>query len=86
MIVLNRRLLSLLLIGTLIATGVPLSVFVNGEHVEFPDRRPVIVDNRTLVPLRGVFEAMGATVDWEPEALRATVHYRGHQVAVFTWK
>jgi len=64
-------------------SGVPVRVFVNGAQVRFPDQRPLIVDGRTLVPLRGVFEAMGATVDWDARALRATVQWRGNQAAVF---
>lgn len=29
------------------------------------DQPPVIVNDRTLVPLRGIFEALGATVEWD---------------------
>ncbi len=79
--------LSLLLIaGAGVAQGkssLPIRVFVGGAQVNFPDQLPVIVDDRTLVPLRGVFEAMGATVEWDKEALRATIKLLGNQVAVF---
>ena len=37
------------------------------------DVPPVIVDGRTLVPVRSVFESMGAKVDWIPEERRVTV-------------
>lgn len=40
-----------------------ITVTVNGEAVVF-DQPPIIQDERTLVPLRAIFEAMGATVDW----------------------
>lgn len=43
----------------------------------------MIVDGRTLVPIRGVFEDLGASVKWEPEALRVTVSWKGNQAAVF---
>ena len=43
-----------------------ITVELNGEELEF-DQPPIIVDNRTLVPLRVIFEALGATVDWEQE-------------------
>lgn len=33
-------------------------------QVVFPDQKPVIVEGRTLVPARGVFEQMGYTVEW----------------------
>ena len=40
-------------------------VFVDGAPVAF-DQPPVIVGGRVLVPLRGVFERLGATVTWDP--------------------
>lgn len=40
-----------------------VNVYVNNEKVEF-DVNPIIEDGRTLVPLRGVFEKLGAAVDW----------------------
>lgn len=41
-----------------------VSVFVNEKEVMFDDQPPVIVDNRTFVPLRKIFEELGASVDW----------------------
>jgi len=41
-----------------------IHVIVHGHTVEFDGPGPVIIDNRVLVPLRGVFEAMGFNVDW----------------------
>ncbi|MBQ8300376.1 MAG: copper amine oxidase N-terminal domain-containing protein, partial [Clostridia bacterium] len=37
------------------------------------DQDPVIVDNRTLVPARGVFEALGAMVEWKGETKQISV-------------
>ena len=42
----------------------PITVFVDSEQVVF-DVEPVIENDRTLVPLRAIFEALGATVSWE---------------------
>ncbi len=42
-------------------------VFVNGTKIFFEDQGAVIVDGRTLVPARGVFEAMGAKVSWNED-------------------
>ncbi|WLR52555.1 copper amine oxidase N-terminal domain-containing protein [Bacillus tianshenii] len=42
-------------------------VKVDGETVDFQDVEPIIENQRTLVPLRAIFEAMGATVDWNKE-------------------
>ncbi len=41
-----------------------ITVMVDGKFVEF-DVPPTIIDGRTLVPVRGIFEALGATVEWD---------------------
>jgi len=41
-------------------------VRVDGEYVDF-DQPPTIVDDRTLVPVRAIFESMGISVEWNPE-------------------
>jgi outer membrane protein assembly factor BamB len=42
-----------------------ISVVLNGAPVVFPGQEPFIRNGRTLVPFRGLFEALGATVDWD---------------------
>lgn len=42
-------------------------------QVEFSDQKPVIVDGRTLVPARGVFEQLGYTVSWDDATSMVTV-------------
>ena len=41
-----------------------IRVILDGETLEF-DVQPMIHNNRTLVPLRAIFEAMGAMVEWD---------------------
>ncbi len=42
------------------------AVYVNGSEIYFEDQSPVILgEGTTLVPARGVFEAMGAKVEWD---------------------
>lgn len=48
-------------------------VFVNGTKVEFAGQGAVIVDSRTLVPVRGVFESMGCSVEWDEKTYTVTV-------------
>jgi len=43
-----------------------ISVVVDGHPVQFDTTGPRYVNGRVLVPLRGVFEDMGAYVDWDP--------------------
>ncbi len=49
---------------TLAAEGI--KVFINENPVEF-DVPPQIINDRTMVPLRAIFEAMGAEVEWNEE-------------------
>jgi len=48
-------------------------VTIDGQPVEFPVSDPVILDNRTLVPIRPVFEALGFYVSWEQTTQTATL-------------
>lgn len=41
-----------------------LQVILNGSKLDF-DVAPVILEGRTLVPLRGIFNAMGVNVNWD---------------------
>lgn len=47
-------------------------MFVNGKIVPL-DAPPIIVNSRTLVPLRAIAEALGADVKWDPDARQVTV-------------
>lgn len=46
--------------------GEAISVFVNDERVSF-DVAPTIINDRTMVPVRAIFEALGAEVRWDDE-------------------
>ncbi|MGN7453290.1 copper amine oxidase N-terminal domain-containing protein [Paenibacillus pasadenensis] len=68
----SKKAAGLLLAGILIAgAAAPAAeaakeapkVLVNGVNYAL-DKEPLVKDGRTLVPLRGIFEALGATVDW----------------------
>ncbi|HEX3010801.1 MAG TPA: N-acetylmuramoyl-L-alanine amidase, partial [Syntrophomonadaceae bacterium] len=47
-----------------------IKVYLDKKSLTF-EVPPVIENNRTLVPLRAIFEAMGATVEWQQENNRA---------------
>ena len=42
----------------------PIKVYVGASEITF-DQPPIIENSRTLVPLRAIFEALGASVDWD---------------------
>lgn len=50
-----------------------VTVTVDGQDVKFKDQDPVIIEGRTLVPVRGVFEALGAEVEWIGETRQVLV-------------
>lgn len=41
-----------------------IKVYVNGRRILF-DTDPMLVNSRTMVPVRAIFEALGATVAWD---------------------
>ena len=47
-----------------------ISVLLNGERLVF-DVAPIIVENRTLVPFRAIFEALDMDVDWNDDTRTA---------------
>ena len=47
-----------------------IAVYANGERVYF-DTPPIIVQDRTLVPMRALFETLGADVTWDQDNLHA---------------
>ena len=50
-----------------------VNVLVDGNKVEFADQKPVIIEGRTLVPIRAVMEALGKQVGWDDETNQVTV-------------
>ena len=48
------------------------TVSVNGNPIAFPDQPPVNAGGRLLVPLRAIFESLGATVNYSNGTIRAT--------------
>jgi uncharacterized protein YkwD len=53
-----------------------VGVSIDGEVIEFTDQAPALIDGRTLVPLRAVFEHIGFEVGWD-EPTRAVTLERG---------
>lgn len=48
-----------------------VKVVINGEKISF-DVQPTIIDGRTLVPMRAIFEKLGASVDWDGDTQTVT--------------
>ncbi len=80
-------LLAVLMILPLFSAIIPASaqenvkVVFNGTPMKF-DVPPVILNGRTLVPLRAIFEALGAEVTWDDASETAIGVRRGVRVSV----
>lgn len=53
--------------GATMAAAQGIRATVDGDPVNFRDVEPRMMNGRVMVPLRGVFEKMGASVVWFPE-------------------
>lgn len=69
--------LLLMTVGAACAQDTTVSVQLDGERVRF-DTAPRIIDDRVMLPVRAVFEAMGMTVDWD-EATQTAIGIKGHR-------
>lgn len=57
-----------------------INVTLSGEKVEF-DVQPVKENDRVLVPMRAIFEKLGATVNWDDETSTA-IAVKGDKVII----
>ncbi len=58
----------------------PVRVVIDGDLVQFNGEQPSEADGRVLVPLRGVFEKLGARVNWDPSNQTITARKNGVRV------
>ena len=68
-----KKIISFILLICLALTSMSISVFANDEisvvvdnsPVIFTDVKPMLINNRTFVPVRALSESLGAKVDWD---------------------
>lgn len=68
----SALLLFAMLLSSLTAFANDITITYNGTPLQF-DAKAYYKDNRTMVPLRSVFEAVGATVGWDNETQTAMI-------------
>lgn len=56
-------LLSILLLFSVNASAADIGIYIDGTEIE-TDVSPIIENDRTMVPIRGVFEHIGAEIGW----------------------
>lgn len=69
----------LLFVKISVSAEVPITVSVDGEQVVF-DVQPQLIGGRTMVPLRAIFEALGATVLWDDTTQTVTAYNEAYLV------
>jgi len=58
-----------------------INLILDGKLLNL-DTAPEIKSDRTFVPLRGIFEALGATVDWDAQTKQITAKKDGRVVSL----
>ncbi len=66
--------ITLLASSTAFADSREIIVEIDGVAVEF-DVKPQIINDRTMVPMRKIFESLGAEVNWVPEMNRVVATF-----------
>ena len=80
-----KKLICLIMCVCLVLMGAPVSaqkeiaVELDGCKLDF-DVSPVNIEGRVLVPVRTIFESMGATVEWDETAKKVTSNLLGTRV------
>ena len=83
-----KKLVSFMLVFTLLLSMFTISVsaqenikvYINNQLVEF-DVQPRTINGRTMVPLRAIFEKLGAKVEWDGATKTVTAHNENTKVS-----
>jgi len=89
----NKRSVTIFILGLIFSLGsasavyantdeAQITVFVDGQQIHFADQHPVIVDGRTLVPIRDVFVSLGFDIEWNPDTGTATLTDPDYDVVI----
>ncbi|MZP31385.1 hypothetical protein GTO91_16925 [Heliobacterium undosum] len=58
-----------------------ISVFLNGTQLTFEDQEPVMLNERVMVPMRKIFETIGAAVKWD-DATQSVIAVKGSKKVI----
>ena len=72
---------ALLVLSMLLPGAFAVDLYVDGNALQ-TDVEPTIISGRTLVPLRAIFEALDAEVQWDGASRTATAQKEGTTVQV----
>ncbi len=74
--------MSVVALTTAIAQQPPITVLVDGSPMNFPDQPPIDRAGRLYVPIRAIFERLGATVVYSNGTINATKGRRTIQLQI----
>ncbi len=82
-----KKLLSLFIASAMLMTSFvavhgdenDITVFLDGKEIEF-DVKPQIMNERTMVPMRAIFETLGSEVDWDDSTKTVTAAKDGTEI------
>ena len=63
------------------ATSSDIDVCLNGQYLEF-DVQPTVMSNRVMVPMRKIFESLGASVTWDNNTKKITAIRNGANIVM----
>lgn len=74
--------LALAFVSTVTVYASQVSVSINGQPVTFPDQGAAIVNGRTLVPVAGVFQALGFSSEWSAATQQVVLRRAGDLIVI----
>lgn len=94
-----KKIIAVLLNAVMLTATIPLTSFadeismtigndtamVNGENVSL-DSAPVVINDRTMVPIRFVAENFGFNVAWDGDTQNVTITGKNNDIPIFTGK
>ncbi|OAB45227.1 copper amine oxidase N-terminal domain-containing protein [Paenibacillus glacialis] len=83
-----KKIVSIMVASILVGSGLlqnqvqaaaPIGIYINGAKLS-TDQAPIVVSNRALLPLRAIFEALDANVDWNQQTKVVTANKDGNTI------
>lgn len=61
---------------------IPITININGDKLP-TDVDPIMIKGRVMLPLRAIFEQLGASVSWEPKQRKITAYKDGVEMILY---
>lgn len=72
-------LICFVLLSTTIEAKTNITVFVDKKNVHY-DEQPLLINGRTMVPIRKTMEALGSTVQWDQKTQKTIIQKNQHMI------